>query len=342
MSGRGLSGLSDPSVRARDDAALYRCHHDRLRCLAVRIVRDEATAEDVASETLARGWSRRAEFADDDAFSAWTYRVARNLAIDHMRRRKRFVSLDAIGDRSDDTIDITAPLEREEEHRFVRAAFASLTDRHREALYLREIEGVEYEELARVIGTSPDSARQVVTRARKGLRRMIELVAEGTLGTILWVRVRVRHATERVAHVGVGFGRAIEAALALGIAGSLAVLPAAAVPGRLDAALEVRAPGHGNAIVGARPGDARGEDPHARRALIARIERSGEGEVRARVPLGPAGEQEVWARAWREGEQTPSRVLTVLDEGTDAACAQAATTCAQADRVLADPFGRGW
>src|SRR2546428_1908288 len=100
----------------RDDefAHWYAAHHDRIRALSTRILRDRAAAEDVTQETLLRAWERRSTLRDEDV-GAWLSVVARNLCISRLRKESRWVPLDAPAtDVSDPSADPATTLEHRE------------------------------------------------------------------------------------------------------------------------------------------------------------------------------------------------------------------------------------
>src|SRR5919108_257515 len=107
------------------------------------------------------------------------------------RARRRIVSLDAAGDHVDHESDAWAPVEIAEEHRLLRHAFETLNERNRRLLYLRDIEGLPYDDLAIRLGTSEQGARQAVARARRGLRVAFEGIVGGTLAVLWWLRSRI-------------------------------------------------------------------------------------------------------------------------------------------------------
>jgi RNA polymerase sigma-70 factor (ECF subfamily) len=331
----GTTGL-DGRVVAEE----YRAHLLRLRASALRVLRDPAAADDVAAEALARAWLRRESFESDDAFAAWTWRVARNLCVDHLRGRRRTISLDEVADRADERADVSASIELEEERRFVRTAFSRLDDRHRTVLYLRDVEGVGYDEIARRMGTTTDNARQVTTRARAGLRHALRLVADGLVGILLWLRLRARGAGERLAAATQpSLVRFVEAAAMLAIAGGLLLVPGSN-PIEPDPPRE--RPGDARAThrdVGRRVepvpvSDAGGGRVGAGGGLVdAGVDRErGSAEVHARVPT-PAGDEDVWVRAWREGGEAPSVVLGIVDAVSAAVCAPVVSLCGLSDGV---------
>lgn len=103
-----LADLTDEDLAARvgegDELAfteLYERYFDRVFDFSARIVRDRDVAADVAQGAFTRAWERLSAGERPQRFKAWIYTVARNRAIDHLRRGRRQVSLDA-GDDEDD------------------------------------------------------------------------------------------------------------------------------------------------------------------------------------------------------------------------------------------------
>lgn len=158
--------------------AWYRTYSSPLRAWCFRILRDEAAAQDVVHETLLRAWTRREKFRGGAQIAPWLWCVARNLCMDHLRRGKHVVVSDAVPESPDVGADPAAPIEAEERRVAVRGAMRALSLRHREALYLREVDGVSYRELARHLGITEEGARAVLFRARKSLRKALKSSGE--------------------------------------------------------------------------------------------------------------------------------------------------------------------
>lgn len=182
--------------------AWFERHGDELRSFSTRLTGNPAVAEDVVQETFARAWSHIDQLREREEVGPWLYRVARNLCVDSHRARRRLVSSDTLpgrveeGDRPE-AADPLRHVELEEERQLVREALASLTDRHRDVLFLRDIEGMAYDDLGRRHGLSADSARAVLARARRRLRDELKTMGNGVFGLGLWVRFRLDGAFRR-------------------------------------------------------------------------------------------------------------------------------------------------
>jgi hypothetical protein len=117
--------------------------------------------------------------------------VARNLCVDTVRSRQRTVVSDSMPEGfAPESTSPDRPIELEEERASVRQALAGLSERHRELLYLRDVEGVAYEDLAEKLGVSVEGARAVLFRARRCLQHQLKAMAEGAAGLVALVRVR--------------------------------------------------------------------------------------------------------------------------------------------------------
>lgn len=179
MSRTAVSLSLGPRGREALFHAWFARHSDELRTFSARLTGDHAVAEDVVQETFARAWTHMDRLRAREEVGPWLYRVARNLCVDTYRARRRLVWSDSLpsrleeGDRPE-TADPLRHVEREEDRRLVRDALATLTDRHRDVLCLRDIEGIAYEELGRRHGLSREGARAVLARARRRLRDQVK------------------------------------------------------------------------------------------------------------------------------------------------------------------------
>lgn len=151
----------------------YRSYSVPLRACCRRILGDDAAAQDVVQETLLRAWTNREQFVSQAQVAPWLWVVARNLCRDQLRRRKHVVVSDSLPEIADDRADPARGVEVEIERKAVRAALGSLSHRHREVLVLRDVRGLDYEELASRLGVSPTGARAVLFRARRSLKNAL-------------------------------------------------------------------------------------------------------------------------------------------------------------------------
>ncbi|MDE0937199.1 MAG: sigma-70 family RNA polymerase sigma factor [Mariniblastus sp.] len=160
---------------------LVRKYQDRLYNGMVQILRNESEAEDVVQDAFVLAFSKLDSFQGKSAFFTWLYRIAYNVAITRLRRRKRGVSLD--GDDSRVRLDFpdSGPLpndsiEKREEAIQLYDALDRLSSEHRSILVLREMEELDYDAIAEILELPVGTVRSRLHRARIRLRELLEKV----------------------------------------------------------------------------------------------------------------------------------------------------------------------
>lgn len=158
---------------------LVRRYQDRAYNVAYQVLRHREDALDVAQEAFARAYLSIGRFRGGSGFFTWLYRILVNLAIDQARTRKgkeTTISLDdphaATGHR-DSAADPGASLETKELAEQITGALASLPVHQRTALTLREIEGLSYQEIARVMSCSIGTVMSRLHSARQTLQHIL-------------------------------------------------------------------------------------------------------------------------------------------------------------------------
>jgi RNA polymerase sigma-70 factor (ECF subfamily) len=147
--------------------ALYRANAADVFAYVMTLLRDRAAAEDVTMAAFERAYRKRASFdRHRGSQRAWLFGIARNAALDELRRLKRVAPL--VGDLADErATEQDDPLQRAA----VRAALAALDPRERELVSLKFVAGLSNAEIAEVIGTSPTNAgtrlHRVVVKLRE-------------------------------------------------------------------------------------------------------------------------------------------------------------------------------
>ena len=135
----------------------------------VRIVRDPGIAEDLTVETLWRIYRARHQFRPDGNFAAWARRIATNLALDHLRRKRPEQSLL--------TEPACAPppdhLRQQETRAKIQQAFRRLPAKLQVAATLALVEERPYAEIADALGTSVGAVKLRVFRAVRILRKQL-------------------------------------------------------------------------------------------------------------------------------------------------------------------------
>lgn len=169
-------------VLAGDESAyepLVTENQTKVYRLALRILKNEADAEDAAQEAFLKAYTSLADFRGDSRFSVWLYRLTNNICIDILRKNKRavIVSLQTEDDDGEET-EIAIPDERYSPERLaeraadrdaVRTALAALPDDCREILALRESAGLSYDEIAAALSLEVGTVKSRLNRARKKL-----------------------------------------------------------------------------------------------------------------------------------------------------------------------------
>lgn len=156
-----------PNTEAPSFDALYREHAGDLFAYVMTLLRDRPAAEDVTMAAFERAFRRRRTFdRRRGSERAWLYAIARNAALDELRRRKRTAPL--FSDPADEQpADVPDPLRRTAVH----AALAGLDPRERELVLLKFLAGLSNAEIADVVGTS---ATNVGTRLHRVVLKLRE------------------------------------------------------------------------------------------------------------------------------------------------------------------------
>ncbi|GAB3470162.1 RNA polymerase sigma factor RpoE [Polaromonas eurypsychrophila] len=167
----------------------------RIQRLIGRMVRDVDLVEDIAQETFIRAYRALAQFRGEAQFYTWLYRIAVNTAKKALMDLKRNPTVSENSFKSDDD-DETSPLENEltssetpeavlaskEIAQMVNAAMDALPEELRQAISLREIEGLSYEEIAEAMNCPIGTVRSRIFRAREAISDKIKPLLENQSG----------------------------------------------------------------------------------------------------------------------------------------------------------------
>lgn len=152
--------------------------------LALRIIGNYDDAADLAQETFVRIYKAISNFKEQSSFSTWVYRITTNVCLDEIRKRKnkKVVSLDedihmddgemkrqvVSGDPGPDEA-----AEREEVRRTVNNAINKLPEDQRVVITLRDLQGMSYEEIAKVLALPAGTVKSRINRARLALKNAL-------------------------------------------------------------------------------------------------------------------------------------------------------------------------
>jgi RNA polymerase sigma-70 factor (ECF subfamily) len=179
-------------VKAGDEACFERLlakYRTPLVCFLYRMVRNRATAEDLAQEAFLRVFRARKEYVPGAKFTTWLFRIATNLALNSLRdsrRRLRDLSVDQADENQGPGLDVIDPaaeieqtlMERERAKR-IWAAIQELPEKQRAAVLLHKYQELGYDEIARILGCSESALKSLLFRAYETLRvRLASLAPE--------------------------------------------------------------------------------------------------------------------------------------------------------------------
>ena len=187
MSERDADLLLVERVRSGDKRAfglLVDKYRRKITRLLSRMVRDADEIEDIAQETFIKAYRALPQFRGDAAFYTWLYRIAVNTAKNYLASRKRSMptvsdvmgSDEEGGDERYVTPDITTPdpeLLSKQIAMAVNEAVEALPEELRQAITLREIEGMSYEDIASAMECPIGTVRSRIFRAREAIAAKI-------------------------------------------------------------------------------------------------------------------------------------------------------------------------
>src|SRR5690606_24098244 len=157
-----------------------------------RMVRDRTVAEDLSQETFIKVLNHIDKYRPEFKFSSWLFKIANNVAIDHLRRRQlNTISMDGspnastaaeieassfdIADQSESALD---ELEARELGTAIERAIAKLRPEYRSCILLRHVEGRSYEEIAATLDLPLGTVKTFIHRARHQLRDLLQDVRD--------------------------------------------------------------------------------------------------------------------------------------------------------------------
>jgi|RhiMetdeSRZDD1v2_1073273.scaffolds.fasta_scaffold1566854_1 RNA polymerase sigma-70 factor, ECF subfamily len=155
-------------------------HQRRVISLAWRLLGNREDARDAAQETFLRVYKSFGRFDPAQDFNGWLYRIAVNVCRDLARKRRGdHFSLEAEVE-SGAIAELASPYNTEsaamlaQEQAILMRALATLPEKERAAIVLRDLEGLDTEEVARILGSSPTTVRSQISAARVKIKAFRE------------------------------------------------------------------------------------------------------------------------------------------------------------------------
>ncbi|MEQ1693490.1 MAG: sigma-70 family RNA polymerase sigma factor [Gemmatimonas sp.] len=171
---------------------LVRRYERPVFSLVFRMVRDRELAEDLSQDAFIKVLNHIDRYSPEFKFSSWLFKIANNVAIDHLRRRRiETISMDGSPHASSaaEVEATTLNLESEQENALdemeakelgaaIEVAIAKLRPEYRACIMLRHVEGRAYEEIAATLDLPLGTVKTYIHRARHELRQALEPLRE--------------------------------------------------------------------------------------------------------------------------------------------------------------------
>ncbi len=151
-------------------AALSARYRQRLTAYAARVLGDAGEAEDVCQEVILRARGARGLSGEGARLAGWLYAVCYRLSVDRLRARKRRMRLFRTSRSPGGPSDPAGDVQRREAARLAEEALCGLDEPYRTAIVLRYLEGLDFPEIARRMGSIERTARTWVGRGLSALR----------------------------------------------------------------------------------------------------------------------------------------------------------------------------
>src|SRR6266404_4697798 len=166
-------------------------YRTRIFAMIYNMVHNEQDAWDLAQESFVKAWKSIKRFRRDSSFYTWMYRIVMNVTIDWLRKKQ----IKGAGSEFDDAVQLkeidpaskTVPkadalpyqqMEQAEIRAEIDKAIAQLSPEHRAVILMKEIEGMQYHEIAETLGCSIGTVMSRLFYARKKLQNLLRDVYE--------------------------------------------------------------------------------------------------------------------------------------------------------------------
>ncbi|MBP3222081.1 MAG: sigma-70 family RNA polymerase sigma factor [Neisseriaceae bacterium] len=179
---------------------LFAKYRGRLVRILSQFLHNHAEIEDVAQETLLKAYKALPDFNHDSAFFSWLYRIAINTANSHFRAKSKQNTLslselsntddddndDFIDSRLTDTANPENIVVSQELAQTIEKAMQELPEKLRQAIVLREIDGLSYEEIAKIANCPVGTVRSRIYNAREAIAQKIRPLIDNDDETKRW------------------------------------------------------------------------------------------------------------------------------------------------------------
>ncbi len=172
-----MSLLSKNKKAERFEAAAA-AYERPIYLLCLRMMGNREDAQDCAQEALLRAFRAFDQFRENSDLKTWLYRIAYNVCIDALRRRRASVSLDTLTEKGFDVPDDQAERayempEQRERCELIKLALEKLPEEQRAVLILRDFRQLSYMEIAEILRQPEGTVKSRLSRARESVRNFV-------------------------------------------------------------------------------------------------------------------------------------------------------------------------
>lgn len=161
---------------------LIQRHQQRIYGLCYHLTSNHEDANDLAQDAFIKGWKALSSFKGDSSFYTWIYRVAYNSCLNHLKTRRNrtpHLSLNDLDSQVEHDPDLVALISNRTPRRDVdlgelqkrlNESLLKLSEEHRTVVVLHDVQGLQHDEIAKIVGCNPGTVRSRLFYARQQLQ----------------------------------------------------------------------------------------------------------------------------------------------------------------------------
>jgi RNA polymerase sigma-70 factor (ECF subfamily) len=161
---------------------LIQRHQQRIYGLCYNLTSNHEDANDLAQDAFIKGWKALGSFKGDSSFYTWIYRVAYNSCLNHLKTRRNrtpHLSLNDLDSQVEHDPDLVALISNRTPRRDVdlselqkrlNESLLKLSEEHRTVVVLHDVQGLQHDEIAKIVGCNPGTVRSRLFYARQQLQ----------------------------------------------------------------------------------------------------------------------------------------------------------------------------
>lgn len=173
--------VKDGDIDAFED--IIKKYEKKIFSLIYNMLRNENEIEDIAQEVFIKVYKNLDKFHGDSSLYTWIYKIATNLCLDQIKKRKDIIYMDEKLRVNDDEVEFQIPsdektqdelYEQKELKQKLEKCIEKLPEKQRAMIVLRDIKGLAYDEIAEILELKLGTVKSQINRARLKLKELLE------------------------------------------------------------------------------------------------------------------------------------------------------------------------